>query len=902
MNLFILFGISSICSTDVIPNQTIVALTTSPRKFLAYVAAVPNNADQKAAESVAQAVAPQISTTTPIKMARKRKLSNTPPENGHKFKQTKISTFFSRPVAKQQQDHKKPKPNEPALAEEPPNRLVSVESIAVTTVASVEKQQHELIVSAASSSKKKRRKSIASPFLSAAASRSIEKQRRNSIMSAASCSSSSVGKQRRKSIASLNSSILASINDAAAITSLETKRRESIVSTASKSSRRSSVEKQRRESIASMNSSISIEKQRRESIVSATSSSSSSVEKQRRESITSLNSSISIEKQRREPIVSSASNSSVEKQRRESIASLSSSISASQPIQKFKSLNKELPPLPFVRLERLSVAKMLERANCTAGASIAAQYDDSEYDTISTDWLISKIHILQELTNASDALKSPTATSSTTKKNEYTVEEIIEINEIGAQPFFRVKWQDYTDEHNTWEPLGNVRECQTLFDFLLKQTQSYRHCIDALIARLRHEYSVAVEVRKAKADYTRSLRLLDDFDLQKLQADLILLAFIPLRRESKSYLTISKRAAHMVRLLPLYFRRTEQALQLRIFEQRINATDKSSNLTVENVVDFEGPPTDFTYINEILPGDGVVIPSDPFIGCDCGPNGCGYRMKECCGRNSGSEFAYDYKRRIRVPPGTPVFECNKRCSCGPDCQNRVVQQGRTHSLCIFKTANGCGWGVRTLRTIYEGQFICEYVGEIITYEETERRGAAYDAAGRTYLFDLDMNSNDNPYTIDAAHHGNVSHFINHSCSPNCGVWAVWVDCLDMDLPRICLFALRRIAAGEELNFDYLNQSANGAAVTMNAMVTIENENNEDEIEVVDVKEEIANAGNIGNEVRDDDDDDKNKSQVTNKDIVAAAAPPKVHRMYGGRKIAGVMECRCQAPNCRKFLF
>lgn len=40
-----------------------------------------------------------------------------------------------------------------------------------------------------------------------------------------------------------------------------------------------------------------------------------------------------------------------------------------------------------------------------------------------------------------------------------------------------------------------------------------------------------------------------------------------------------------------------------------------------------------------------------------------------------------------------------------------------------------------------------------------------DAQGCTYLFDLDYDKGDqNPYTIDAAKCGNVSHFINHSVS------------------------------------------------------------------------------------------------------------------------------------------
>ena len=45
-------------------------------------------------------------------------------------------------------------------------------------------------------------------------------------------------------------------------------------------------------------------------------------------------------------------------------------------------------------------------------------------------------------------------------------------------------------------------------------------------------------------------------------------------------------------------------------------------------------------------------------------------------------------------------------------------------------------------------FVVSYAGEVITSEEAERRGKAYDAVGRTYLFDLDFNlGDDNPYTV-----------------------------------------------------------------------------------------------------------------------------------------------------------
>ena len=54
--------------------------------------------------------------------------------------------------------------------------------------------------------------------------------------------------------------------------------------------------------------------------------------------------------------------------------------------------------------------------------------------------------------------------------------------------------------------------------------------------------------------------------------------------------------------------------------------------------------------------------------------------------------------------------------------------------------------------------------QVITSEEAETRGQIYDAEGMTYLFDLDFNDGDNPYTVDARNYGNVSHFVNHSVS------------------------------------------------------------------------------------------------------------------------------------------
>lgn len=500
------------------------------------------------------------------------------------------------------------------------------------------------------------------------------------------------------------------------------------------------------------------------------------------------------------------------------------------------------------------------------------QSDDCSSSTSST--VITNLNYLNSLMSKRTLKRLFVAAAAPTTdvvQEEYTVEKILKINEIDSQPHFLVKWKGWGYDANTWEPLAHIQDCEPFKRYLLARHQACAAEVQAMANRLS-TCDTDLESTQPTSD-AEAFRIALDFNEYQLQSDLLLMVTMSNSDEAdlKAFADVTARTRSALCALPHFARRMVQLEELQRFETTINAKDKSSNLTVENVVDFGGAPQHFEYINDVIAGEGVVIPDDPPIGCECA-DGCKYINAKCCGKNSGSAFAYNNKKRIRVSPGTPVFECNKRCKCGPECQNRVVQQGRKHSLCIFKTANGCGWGVRTLRTIYKGQFICEYVGEILTSDETERRGHIYDAEGQTYLFDLDMNSKDNPYTIDAAHYGNVSHFINHSCDPNCGVWAVWIDCLDLDLPRICLFALRRIDAGEELSFDYMNQK-----------VTVGNVGRSLHQSVVAMG---ANAVSSDGE------------PLTETDTTITIDDAKTNVT----STQPTTECRCNAANCRKYVF
>lgn len=46
------------------------------------------------------------------------------------------------------------------------------------------------------------------------------------------------------------------------------------------------------------------------------------------------------------------------------------------------------------------------------------------------------------------------------------------------------------------------------------------------------------------------------------------------------------------------------------------------------------------------------------------------------------------------------------------------------------------WGLYALEEIPAGAFVVEYVGEILTKKEGDKRGKTYDQLGMSYLFDM----------------------------------------------------------------------------------------------------------------------------------------------------------------------
>jgi len=116
-----------------------------------------------------------------------------------------------------------------------------------------------------------------------------------------------------------------------------------------------------------------------------------------------------------------------------------------------------------------------------------------------------------------------------------------------------------------------------------------------------------------------------------------------------------------------------------------------------------------------------------------------------------------------------------------------------HLLLGKSKIEDAGWGIYTRQAIKKGDFVHEYVGEVISQEEAERRGRIYDKVNRSYLFNLSSD-----FVVDASRKGNKTRFANHSSKPNCYTKMVNVN---GDI-RIGLFAREDIEPQTELFFDY----------------------------------------------------------------------------------------------------
>ncbi|KAK9274761.1 hypothetical protein L1049_022013 [Liquidambar formosana] len=138
------------------------------------------------------------------------------------------------------------------------------------------------------------------------------------------------------------------------------------------------------------------------------------------------------------------------------------------------------------------------------------------------------------------------------------------------------------------------------------------------------------------------------------------------------------------------------------------------------------------------------------------------------------------------------ISCSKACHCSEICTNRPFRKEK--KIKIVKTEL-CGWGVEAAESIKKGDFVIEYIGEVIDDALCEQRlwDMKFKGVQNFYMCEIRKD-----FTIDATFKGNTSRFLNHSCDPNCVLekWQVEGE------TRVGVFAARSIKVGEPLTYDY----------------------------------------------------------------------------------------------------
>lgn len=101
---------------------------------------------------------------------------------------------------------------------------------------------------------------------------------------------------------------------------------------------------------------------------------------------------------------------------------------------------------------------------------------------------------------------------------------------------------------------------------------------------------------------------------------------------------------------------------------------------------------------------------------------------------------------------------------------------------VKRAAKGAGLGLFADELIEKGDYIIDYVGEILPNAQCENHPGKY-------LFEVGDH-----FTIDGSSRQNIARYINHACKPNAEV--------EIEDGEINIYAIQKIAPGDEITYDY----------------------------------------------------------------------------------------------------
>ncbi|KAM9443575.1 histone-lysine N-methyltransferase set-1-like isoform 3-T3 [Clarias gariepinus] len=128
----------------------------------------------------------------------------------------------------------------------------------------------------------------------------------------------------------------------------------------------------------------------------------------------------------------------------------------------------------------------------------------------------------------------------------------------------------------------------------------------------------------------------------------------------------------------------------------------------------------------------------------------------------------------------------------------TTKSDKTSKLDVKYISPEKGRGVFALASFSRGDFVAEYRGEMIDFNESQRRRRIYHDKCAVFMFDFKWKGK--TWCIDAAKEdGSFGRLVNDDDKhPNCNMKKIEVD----GKPHLCLFAVTDIKEGDEITYDY----------------------------------------------------------------------------------------------------
>jgi hypothetical protein len=131
----------------------------------------------------------------------------------------------------------------------------------------------------------------------------------------------------------------------------------------------------------------------------------------------------------------------------------------------------------------------------------------------------------------------------------------------------------------------------------------------------------------------------------------------------------------------------------------------------------------------------------------------------------------------------------RQCGTEPGRSGTRAAAERPPHATVVRPSRVSGWGTFATRALDKDDFIGEYLGEVLTHDEAERRGFVYDRERVSFIFNLS-----DTLVVDATRIGNETRCINHSSKLHGGDF---INCFTKVIAvrgqrRIAIFAKRHV--------------------------------------------------------------------------------------------------------------